>query len=128
MAEGFARRYGSDVMQVKSAGLGPAPIIQPLTYKVMQEKNISLEGQHPKDVLSLSEQRFDLLINLSGYPVPQAIAKEIRDWKVPDPIGLPEEVYVSVREDIEMRVMMLILELRRSASNKGKWKPPRTLP
>ena len=122
MAEGFARRYGSDVMEVASAGVGPAPIIQPLTYKVMADKNISLDGQFPKDLLSLHDQDFDLVVNMSGYKVLPTLAPDIREWKVRDPIGQPEEVYVEVRDDIEMRVMRLILELRRAAQT-GK---PRT--
>ena len=42
MAEGFAKCYGSDVMQAESAGLAPAGIVQPLTKKVMEEKNINI--------------------------------------------------------------------------------------
>jgi hypothetical protein len=46
MAQGFANCYGNDVMQAESAGLSPAAIIQPLTYEVMREKNVSLGAIH----------------------------------------------------------------------------------
>ena len=42
MAEGFANRYGQDVMKVASAGFAPASIVQPLTRKVMEDKNINI--------------------------------------------------------------------------------------
>jgi arsenate reductase (thioredoxin) len=116
MAEGFARRYGSDVMEVASAGLFPAAIIQPLTYKVMEEKNISLEGQSPKSLDEIDVTAFDIIINMSGRKLPGETTIDIRDWRVEDPIGQEEGVYLTVRDKLEMAVMSLILELRRAAN------------
>jgi arsenate reductase (thioredoxin) len=115
MAEGFARKYGSDVMEVGSAGLAPAPIVQPLTKKVMEDKGIRIDDQFPKDLSSLPLSTYDVLINMSGVKLPGRIPMEIRDWQVSDPIGQPEEVYVRVRDQIEMLVMQIILEFRREA-------------
>ncbi len=121
MAEGFARRYGSDVMDVQSAGLAPAPIVQPLTRKVMAEKNIVIDDQFPKDFSMLNQSDFDLVINMSGAKLSERPGLEIRDWKVDDPIGQPEDLYVRVRDQIEMGVMQLILEFRREVR---KSQPP----
>lgn len=120
MAEGFARRYGSDVMHVASAGLSPAGIVQPLTKKVMEAKNINIDSQSPKSMNSVPAQSFDLIVNMSGTKLPGRLSMEVRTWNVEDPIGRPEEVYVAVRDQIEMQVMMLILELRREASRAEK--------
>jgi protein-tyrosine-phosphatase len=117
MAEGFARRYGSDVMEPASAGLAPAPIVQPLTKKVMEERNINIDDQHPKDLGALELKNFDLIVNMSGTKLPSRIQIEVRDWKVEDPIGQTEEVYLTVRDQIENAVMRLILEFRRQARN-----------
>jgi protein-tyrosine-phosphatase len=127
MAEGFARRYGSDVMEVVSAGLSPAPIIQPLTHEVMEQKNIKLAGQSPKDLSSVTVADFDLLINMSGVKLPTRIPIEVRDWKVEDPIGRPQDVYLTVRDQIEDLVMRLILELRREARPKASQHLQRSL-
>jgi protein-tyrosine-phosphatase len=118
MAEGFARRYGSDVLQAASAGLSPAPIIQLFTKKVMEEKNIKLEGQYPKGLDAVNVASFDLIVNMSGMKLPGKPQMEVRDWRVQDPMGQSEEVYVSVRDKVEMAVMTLILELRRGANRK----------
>jgi len=115
MAEGFARTYGGDVMEVGSAGLSPAGIVQPLTQEVMNQKNINIEDQFPKDLGSVNVASYDLIINMSGVKLPGRIPIEVRDWKVEDPIGRAEEVYVTVRDQIEGMVMQLILELRREA-------------
>lgn len=114
MAEGFARIYGSDIMQPASAGLSPAPIVQPLTKKVMQDKNINIDEQFPKSLDEVEVPSFDLIINMSGMKLPAKMPIEIREWKVEDPIGQTEEVYVAVRDQLEMAVMRLILELRRA--------------
>lgn len=113
MAEGFARRYGPDVMEPFSAGLAPAAIIQPLTKKVMEAKNINIYEISPKDIGAVDLGAFDLIINMSGRKLPTRLSIETREWKIEDPIGKPEETYLTVRDQLEMSVMHLILELRR---------------
>ncbi len=113
MAEGFARVYGSDVLEPVSAGLSPAAYIQPLTSKVMNDKNIDISGQHAKDLSQIDLPSLDLIVNMSGRQLPPSIPIEVRDWKIEDPIGQDEEVYITVRDQIETLVMNLVLELRR---------------
>jgi protein-tyrosine-phosphatase len=115
MAEGFARTYGGDCLEPASAGLAPAPIIQPLTRQVMRAKNISLDDQVPMDLSLVDLKRFDLVVNLSGVPLGLPAPCPVVEWKVRDPIGASEKVYEQVRDEIEARVMGLVLELRRQA-------------
>ena len=114
MAEAFARRYGSDVLEAESAGLHPVQIIQPMTKKVMEDKNINLDSQFPKGLEALDVPSFDIIVNMSGTKLPGKTSIEVRDWRIEDPIGQSEEVYIATREHIEMAVMQLILELRRN--------------
>lgn len=114
MAEGFARTYGSDVMDVWSAGLSPATLIAPFTSKVMAEKNISLEEHFPKGLNYVPRQRFDVVVNMSGVAFDFPAAR-VLEWQIRDPIGMKEEVYRSVAAEIEGLVMRLILELRSAA-------------
>jgi arsenate reductase len=113
MAEGFARRYGSDVMEVMSGGLSPAPLVQPLTMQVMSQKNIDISAQSPKSIHDLDLNSFDVIVNMSGGRLPVGMRAEIQTWNVADPMTQPEEVYIQVRDQIEARVMQLILDLRR---------------
>ena len=123
MAEGFAAKYGSDVMHAVSAGLAPAPIVQLLTKKVMEAKNINIDHQYPKDLTTVDPATFDIIVNMSGRKFPASSSIDIRNWRVEDPIGKEEEVYVAVRDQIEMQVMHLILELRRNANPPQPAKP-----
>jgi arsenate reductase len=118
MAEGFARKYGSDVLAVWSAGMAPAPIVQPLTIDVMLRKNIDIQDQFPKSVHELELNAFDLIFNMSGMPLPARVQAPVRVWNVMDPMTQSEEVYVRVRDQIEELVMQYILELRRRESRR----------
>ena len=112
MAEGFARIYGSDVLEAHSAGLYPASIIAPLTKKVMLEKNIDLSEHFPKGLEAIIPVTPDLVINMSGQRMPVPPGTRIEEWKVLDPIGLSEDVFRQVAGEIEQRVMRLVLSLR----------------
>lgn len=120
MAEGFARKYGADVMRPCSAGFAPAPIVQPLTKKVMEAKNINIDEQYPKDLGAIDVSTLDLIINMSGNRLPTRMPVEVREWKIEDPIGRSEDVYVAVRDQLENLVMQLIIELRRAPRNAEK--------
>jgi arsenate reductase len=113
MAEAFARKYGSDVIEPASAGFSPAPIVQPFTRKVMDEKNISLDSHFPKDLEHVPLTGFDLIINISGRKLPTKLPMPVREWEVGDPMSKSEEEYRKVRDQIENLVMSLILDIRR---------------
>lgn len=113
MAAAFARTYGSDVLEVASAGLAPAMMISSLTRKVMLEKNIELgDEEFPKSLEMVKPGEADLIINMSGHPLPDSVETRVETWAVHDPIGESEEVYREVRDQIEQRVMRLILKVR----------------
>ena len=114
MAEAFARAYGSDIMLARSAGLSPSMIIQPLTRQVLAERNLTVDDQFPKDMEIARDEPFDLVVNMSGFPVAVPGARVVA-WSVPDPIGHPEAVYRTVASQIEGLVMKLILELRNAS-------------
>ena len=113
MAEGFALRYGADVMEVASAGLAPANLVAPLSAKAMLEsKGIDLSGHWPKSLADLTGA-FDIIINISGHPLPPSItAKDVRAWTVRDPVLDDEAVHLQVASQIESLVQQLVLELR----------------
>jgi len=113
MAEGFARTYGTDVLIAASAGLSPAFTVAPDTVRAMDEKNIDIRDQFPKSLKQLGRAQFDLFVNMSGYDLPPEIDTPVRDWPVPDPIARDYETHCQIRDEIETRVMGLILELRR---------------
>jgi arsenate reductase len=111
MAEAFARAYGSDTLSVQSAGLGPAPMVAPLTRQILEEKNVRSDNQFPKGLDMMAREKFDLVVNMSGHKF-KFPSGEMVEWVVRDPIGQTVETYRSVADQIEALVMRLILETR----------------
>lgn len=112
MAEGFARAYGSDVIEAASAGLSPTPQVAPETIATMAEKGIDISRHFPKPY-DPRYARADLIVNMSGGALTGQAPAEVRTWKVEDPFLRGKQVYQRSCQEIENLVMQLILELRR---------------
>jgi len=117
MAEAFARVYGADVMVPASAGLAPAFSIAPDTHRAMLEKNIDIRDHFPKTKAHLGRARFDLVVNMSGHDVNPEDGEALVNWYVDDPVREPYERHREIRDDIERRVVKLVLDLRREKNN-----------
>ncbi|MGA1994258.1 MAG: arsenate reductase ArsC [Bryobacteraceae bacterium] len=113
MAEGFARHYGSDVLIAASAGLAPATRVASDTIRAMREKNIDLSEHFPKTLRQLARVQFDAVVNISGVPLRQDLKAPVEEWEVPDPVAMDYDKHCQVRDEIEQRVMKLLLDLRR---------------
>jgi arsenate reductase len=115
MAEGFANHYGKDVLTATSAGLAPTQMVAQETIETMREKNIDISAHFPKKFDPMEANDADLIVNMSGFVLPGKPAVPVEDWKVRDPFGDSMEVYMESANDVEMKVMGLILRLRREA-------------
>ncbi|MBM3724291.1 MAG: low molecular weight phosphatase family protein [Acidobacteria bacterium] len=112
MAEGFARARGADVVAASSAGVYAGTEIPYLTHEAMGQRGVDTTGQIPKQLIPHFTRGVDLIINMSGMPLPRFcrdIASE--DWVVADPYGSGPESYAATRDDVEARVGDLIARL-----------------
>ena len=121
MAEAFANKYGSDVLEAESAGLAHASMIPEVTRNLMRELGIEMLDQFPKSVQEIAAHDLDIVVNLSGRSLRGLPFSHPREWAVRDPIGEKESVHRAVRAEIERHVMNLILELRQARRKQ----PPR---
>jgi arsenate reductase len=112
MAEAFGRAYGQDAMVAASAGIAPANAVARDTVRAMAEKEIVLDGQVPKSIRHLGHSQFDLVVNMTGFALPDGIGAAVVEWSVPDPVSMKYEEHCAVRDEIERLVMNLILKLR----------------
>jgi arsenate reductase len=120
MAEGFANHYGSDVLEAFSSGLAPVNTLARETRLVMQERNIDISSHVPRPYDPFLTPGFDIIVNMAGYRLPGVPPRELMAWTVSDPYGSPVEAFRKTRDDIEQRVMRLILDLRRRARNAAR--------
>jgi arsenate reductase len=119
MAEGLANHYGGDVLKAASAGLAPVPAIVPDTVRAMDELNVDVSSHVPRRYDPFEAGEYDIVVNMAGFKLPGPAPKALVEWQVNDPYGGPADVYRTVRNDLEQRVMRLILDLRREAKRKA---------
>jgi protein-tyrosine-phosphatase len=115
MAEAFANRYGSDVLSATSAGLAPLQKVPLETVAAMEEIDIDVSRHVPRRYDPFEAVDCDLVINMAGYKLPGPPGKDVVEWQVKDPYRASAEAYRVVRDELEQRVMRLILGLRRHA-------------
>ncbi len=120
MAEGFARYYGGDLLEVDSAGLRPKGI-HPHTLWAMNEAGVDISSQSSDPLDSKDLADYDLVVTLCGSArdncplMPAGVATE--HWDLPDPAaarGKPLEiqgVFRVVRYQVERRVKDLLARL-----------------
>jgi arsenate reductase len=113
MAEGFANHYGSDVLRASSAGLSPVLNIVPETDAAMMDRNVDVSKHVPRPYDPRETGFTDIVVNMAGFRLPGPVPKELIEWDVSDPFGASMTVFRAVRDDLEQRVMNLILNLRR---------------
>ncbi len=123
MAEGFAAQYGSDVLVAESAGLVPAGVVVDETVRTMAERNIDISGQYSKGLRIDETGDYDLIVNMSGRKLPDAVRAPVVSWAVPDPIGQSREVYTRVCDQIEALVLQLITDSRLERSQVAPAEP-----
>ena len=112
MAEGYARKLGSDVLDVYSAGTDPAPEVKPNAVQAMEEKGIDISAQYPKLLKDIPAE-LDILITMGcNVECPYVPCKFREDWGLDDPAGKSIEVFRETREIIEDRVKDLIKKVK----------------
>ncbi len=117
MAEGFARHYGKDVVDVRSAGTNSMAIVNSNTIEAMKEIGIDISWHTSKQLTYEMMEWADVVVTLGGLPAsalcPASYAGGKLDWNIADPLGRPPEVMRAVRDDIGRRVKELINEQER---------------
>jgi arsenate reductase (thioredoxin) len=124
MAEGFARRYGGDMLEVYSAGLTPSGVNEN-AVKVMAEMGIDISRQSSKAIGRDLLNGMDLIITLCGHAesLCPATPPEIKrlHWPVDDPVGTrgSEEKALAefrrARDEIMGKVIELVREIKKKS-------------
>ncbi len=113
MAEGWAKKLGSHVLEVYSAGTEEYPGVKPGAVKVMEEAGVDMSGQYPK-LLSQIPQELDILITMGCNVVcPFVPNNHSEDWGIDDPSGGPIEDFRETRDRIKTKVEDLIRKVER---------------
>lgn len=112
MAEGWAKKLGSDSLEVYSAGTENYPAVKPLAIEVMEEAGIDMSGHKPK-LLSDIPAELDILITMGcNVECPFVPNKHREDWGLDDPSGGPIEDFRETSKLIEEKVKELLVRIK----------------
>lgn len=114
MAAALVRYYADDKIEVRSAGSAPADTLNPIAIEAMAELGIDLvaSGATPKVLEQQVVADSDVVITMGcGDTCPIFPGKRYEDWALDDPAGQGLEVVRGIREQIDLRVRALIVEI-----------------
>ena len=114
MAEGLARAFHGEEMDVVSAGSRPAGWVHPLAIRAMAEIGIDISGQYSKSAEPYLNEPFDVVVTVCDSAAKDCPlwpgAKRIEHWPIEDPsFGDDEEAtrygrFVATRDELRKRI------------------------
>jgi arsenate reductase len=120
MAEGYARSFGDEWLEVQSAGVAPAGI-HPMTMQVMREDGIDIGGQWSKSIYEIDAVGLDYLVTVCGNAQDRCPTLPVRvrreHWPIADPIAVigdeqeRKAKFKEIRDEIRGRVKDLVSRL-----------------
>ncbi len=112
MAEGWAKKLGSDIFEVYSAGTENYPEVKPLAVEVMEEAGVDMSDHRPKLLTDIPEE-LDLLITMGcNVQCPFVPNRYFVDWGLDDPSGGPIDDFRVTRDLIKEKVETLIDDIK----------------
>jgi arsenate reductase len=121
MAEGLARAFHGDVLDVVSAGSRPAGWVHPLAIRAMAEIGVDISDQESKPAEPFLNEPFDVVVTVCDSAAKDCPrwpgAKRIEHWSIEDPSwGEDEEStrfqrFEETRDDLRQRIDDLVSTL-----------------
>ncbi len=121
MAEGLARAFHGDVLDVVSAGSRPAGWVHPLAIRALAEIGIDASEQYSKGADEFLDQPFDVVVTVCDHAAQDCPnwpgAKRIEHWPIEDPSWGPDDPatrydrFVETRNELQKRIDELVATL-----------------
>ncbi|OLP01038.1 phosphotyrosine protein phosphatase [Mycolicibacterium porcinum] len=112
MAMGFFANLAGDRASVFSGGSEPADTVNPAAIAAMAEVGIDIGRAQPRRWTDEIVQAADVVVTMGcGDTCPYFPGKRYENWELADPAGLGVDAVRPIRDDIERRVRVLLVEL-----------------
>jgi arsenate reductase len=107
-------------VHVRSAGSDPTDEINPAVVVAMEELGLDLSQEFPKPLTDEFVRAADVVITMGcGDACPIYPGKRYLDWTLDDPAGQSLEEVRRIRNDIDLRVQLLLDELSVGADERA---------
>lgn len=121
MAEGLARAFHGDKLDVVSAGSRPAGWVHPLAIRALNDLGIDASAHTSKPADQFLAQKFDVVVTVCDSAAQDCPswpgAKRIEHWPIEDPSWGPDDPstryqrFVETRDDLRRRIDALVATL-----------------
>lgn len=112
IAEGLARKLGSDVLEAWSAGSKPSGKVNEKAVQVMRERGIDLSRHTSKGLADLPPISWDYVVTMGcGDACPNVSSRAKLDWQIPDPKNLSLPEFRQICDQIEAKIREFISSL-----------------
>ncbi|WP_243074022.1 metalloregulator ArsR/SmtB family transcription factor [Microbacterium sp. SS28] len=112
IAAGILRQLAGDRVAVRTAGSEPASDVRHSIAAALEEIGVSLGGEFPKPLTDEVVRAADVVVTMGcGDACPVYAGRRYLDWDLDDPVGKSPERIRAIRDDIEVRVRGLLVEL-----------------
>ena len=121
MAEGLARAFHGDLLEVVSAGSRPAGWVHPLAVRALADIGIDATSHTSKSADAFLDQEFDVVVTVCDSAARDCPtwpnAKRIVHWPIVDPSWGPDDPktrfdrFIQTRDELEGRIDELVATL-----------------
>jgi len=121
MAEGLARAFHGDRLDVVSAGSRPAGWVHPLAVRALAEIGIDAADHTSKSADAFLDQDFDVVVTVCDSAAQDCPswpgAKRVEHWPIEDPSWGPDDPrtrfdrFVETRNELQKRIEDLVATL-----------------
>jgi arsenate reductase len=112
LASAILRSLAGDRVRVLTAGSEPAATVNPVVVAALDEIGVSLDGEFPKPLTDEVVRAADYVITMGcGDACPVYPGRTYLDWDLTDPAGLRLDGVRAIRDDIDLRVRRLLLDM-----------------
>ena len=115
MAEGLARAFHGEEIDVVSAGSRPAGFVHPNAIRALAEIGIDISSATSKSADEFTAEPFDVVVTVCDSAAEDCPswpgAKRIEHWSIEDPSWDGYAAFVTTRQDLERRIDALVKSL-----------------
>ena len=112
MAEGLARAYHDEKIDVVSAGSRPTGFVHPNAVRALAEIGIDIHDAQSKSAEEFLSEPFDVVVTVCDSAAADCPnwpgAKRIEHWPIEDPSWSGYKAFVRTRDDLARRIEKLV--------------------
>jgi len=112
MAEGLARAFYADKIEVVSAGSRPSGFVHPNAIRALADIGIDIHDAKSKSADDFLKDTFDVVVTVCDSAAKDCPlwpgAKRIEHWPIEDPSWSGYEAFLETRDDLARRIENLV--------------------